>query len=421
MYLPSITTHFNNNNVNNLSFKASFALPSKVAFEDDRRDIFYFSNRYKEIKKYNPNKASIIRLLRLNDEEYSTVMKSIQDFPKRENALLLRKATFDFEKSAYTYNGITDKILGLSFSDAYGFYNMHNASNDAKDMHISRETSNIDGKTVTKFVDKSRFNEDYFINNSYTETLDYSHNCKTADERKISIKDRDYNPILNYEYSRKHFENPKQSEDYYEINVNGRIYRTMADGCGKIIITSGNKGKVLDFSKALETIPETRMEKESFIGALNMLPPQILLELNDTIDFILDDKNDKKLCLYNPAVAANSMIDLTIERLSKQNSLDSDEELKEIFTEEREKFVSWLNNNSDGHLRKDAQSYTKDYLNPEDEILEVIKSVCNLLWMEKYEEGKADDEGKRLLLNFFPETVNFIVSRFELNSARKGC
>ena len=50
----------------------------------------------------------------------------------------------------------------------------------------------------------------------------------------------------------------------------------------------------------------------------------------------------------------------------------------------------------------------------------MIKAVCNLLWMEEYEENRVNDEGKRLLLSFFPETVNFIVSNFELNAAHRA-
>ncbi len=38
--------------------------------------------------------------------------------------------------------------------------------------------------------------------------------------------------------------------------------------------------------------------------------------------------------------------------------------------------------------------------------------------MEEYEDNSANDEHMRILLNFFPETVNFIISQFELNKAK---
>ena len=114
------------------------------------------------------------------------------------------------------------------------------------------------------------------------------------------------------------------------------------------------------------------------------------------------------------------MINLTIKRLSDKYSLACDEELKGIFKEEKDNFLKWLDEDSDGHIRKDAGMYKKEHLRPEEEIPEVIKAVCNLLWMEEYEENRVNDEGKRLLLNFFPETVNFIVSNFELNAAHRA-
>ena len=129
-------------------------------------------------------------------------------------------------------------------------------------------------------------------------------------------------------------------------------------------------------------------------------------------------EKSESIFLYTPAVAANSMINLTIERLSEKNGLTDDGQLNEIFREEKAGFIKWLEEDSDGHIIKDVSMYNKGYLEPEEEIKEVIKSVCSLLWMEEYEDGRVNDEGKRLLLNFFPETVSYIVSAFELNGAR---
>lgn len=132
----------------------------------------------------------------------------------------------------------------------------------------------------------------------------------------------------------------------------------------------------------------------------------------------------KTIFLYTPVAAANSMIDLTIERLCRKSGLtggeynNGDEQLNEIFQEEKENFIKWLEEDSDGHLKKDKQTYIKEHLKPEEEIKEVIKAVCSLLWLEEYDANRADDENKRLLLNFFPETVNYIISAFGLNGAR---
>jgi len=60
------------------------------------------------------------------------------------------------------------------------------------------------------------------------------------------------NPVLNYEYSRKSVQN----SDYCEYNVNGRIYNAKFCKNGKIALTSGTKGEVLDFSKVMEKFSE---------------------------------------------------------------------------------------------------------------------------------------------------------------------
>ncbi len=498
----NLAQNFNKNNVQNLSFSASFAFPSGVSFKDDKKDIFNFSKRYEEIKKINPDKTSIIKLMRLDDEEYGSVLNAIYKFPKRERALLDKDSKLSFSKTKDTFNGITDKRLGLSFSNGYGFYNIVNTSNDYGDLHTSRESSYLQGKSIMNFTDKSRFNEDYFIENAYSKNTEHSNDFKTVETRNISIKGNKFYPILDYSYSKKHFKN----SDHIEFNVNGRNYSAKINNDGKVTIRSGSKWGKLDFSKALELIPESGTEKEAFIGALKMLPPQVLFELNVTLKPFLknaqerrelslecfsdvikqvpeenreafvdalktalpqmlagleytlldilfaqeDDDTDKNhdnfsgsmpdvpegkrkiiietlktlpretiselkdnisalnkkknrsLRLLTPVTAADSMINLTIERLSDKNGLTNDKQLNKIFEEEKENFIKWLEEDSDGRIRKDAESYMKNNLKSEKELMEVIKSVCNLLWMEEYDENRVDDEGKRLLLNFFP-------------------
>ena len=175
------------------------------------------------------------------------------------------------------------------------------------------------------------------------------------------------------------------------------------------------------FSKKMWNVPEKK--RKVFIESLKSLSPAMRSELRNTIKDIKIEKT-KTMFLYTPVAAANSMIDLTIERLCAKSGLtgdkynDGDEQLKEIFQEEKARFIEWLKQDSDGHLKKDEKSYIKEHLQPEEEIAEVIKAVSSLLWMEEYDANRADDEGKRLLLNFFPETVSCIVSAFELNGAR---
>ena len=417
MHITTLNTVKRSNNSDSLSFRASFALPPNVIFEDDNRGIFRFSKRYEDIKKYNPNKSSVVQMLRLDNDEYDMVAAAIHKLPKSETALLKKESELGFNKTKYTFNGITDKKLGVSFSNGFGSCNISCASNDCGDLHTSRETSNMGAKNTTSFIDRSRFNKDYIIENAYKETIDFSGHCKTVKTRNISIKDSEFNPILDYAYSRWYVEN----SDYTEFDINGRTYRMRTNKDGKVAIASGNKGEVLDFSNAIEKFSENERQKETFIKALKLLPPQILLELNETLDALPESaKGRDGLCLYNSTVAANSMINLTIKRLSDKYSLACDEEVKGIFKEEKDNFLKWLDEDSDGHIRKDAGMYKKEHLRPEEEIPEVIKAVCNLLWMEEYEENRVNDEGKRLLLNFFPETVNFIVSNFELNAAHRA-
>ena len=109
----------------------------------------------------------MVKLYRLNDEDYETVMNSIHKSPKREKALLDKKTKLSFTKSEDTYNGITDKRLGLLFSNGYGHYSRVHTSNDYGDLHVLREVSGTDNKTVSIFTDKSRFNENYYIKNSF--------------------------------------------------------------------------------------------------------------------------------------------------------------------------------------------------------------------------------------------------------------
>ncbi len=122
--------------------------------------------------------------------------------------------------------------------------------------------------------------------------------------------------------------------------------------------------------------------------------------------------------MYSPEITAKSILDSTVEFLSKRHLLFNNPKLIKTFESEKENFMDWLMYESDGHLRKGMNSYIKNNSaeKPEDEIIEVIKSVSNMLWLEEYDESSANDEGARLLLSFFPETVAFIVSAFELNN-----
>lgn len=407
---------FDRRNVNDVKRSPFKTLGLNAKFQDAKKGVFCFSKRYEEIKQYNPEKSSIAQLFLLDDDEYNTIIKVVRENPKRKNALLSKKSQMSFKKTKYTFNDITDKKLGLSFSDGLGFYNVTTTSNEYGDLFTLRETSGINKRSTTNFADKSRFNRNYIVENAYRETLDLSDGCKIAKTRKVSIKDRNFNPILDYAYAKKYTNN----SDCTELNINGRVYKIKTNKDGKVIITSGTKGEVLDFSKAIKKYAGNDREKDAFVSALKLLPPQILLELNETLDNLSSNNgsNNNGLCLYNSIVAANSMIDLTVKRLCDKHSLDCDEKLKEIFQTEKGNFLKWLDEDSDGRIRKSAEMYKKNNLDSEDEIFEVIKSVCQLLWMEEYEEGKSNDEGKRLLLNFFPKTVNFIVSCFELNTAR---
>lgn len=513
--------NFNKNSVNNVSFGNAAAIPLGVIFNEGRNTL-HFSDRYQEIKKFNPDKKSQIALRRLDDEDYEIVRKTVVKNSKREEALLKKNSRLSFSKSTDSFNGITDKKLGLSFSNGYGFESITNTSNDHGDLHVLRETSGVNGRYETKFTDKSRFNENYFVENSYSEIMENPGNLKTTKSREISIRDEKTKLILDYAYSKKYFQNSNCSE----FNVNGRKYGVKIDDDGKVVVRSGSKWEAFDFSKALKLLAETPNEKESFMEALKMLPPQMFPDLGDTLaPFVKDAKERKEavlpyfadtianipeqnrkefanvlktimphmlydlsntisnltgnkehdeevysafskkmwnvpekkrkvfieslkslspamrselrntikdikiektktMFLFTPVAAANSMIDLTIERLCAKSGLtgdkynDGDEQLKEIFQEEKARFIEWLKQDSDGHLKKDEKSYIKEHLRPEEEIAEVIKAVSSLLWMEEYDANRADDEGKRLLLNFFPETVSCIVSAFELNGAR---
>lgn len=513
-----LMNNINTNNMQKLSFGTSFALTSNTFPKNEKGDIFNFSKRYEEIKKFNPDKMSTIKLLRLNDEEYAAVMDTIYKFPKREKALLDKSSKLNFSKTKDTFNGITNKRLGLTFSNGYGFHSIVNTSNDWGDLHVLRECSSSKGRSAMKFVDKSRFNEKYFIENSYSKKMKHLNDFRTVETRNISVNDNKLHSVLDYSYSKTYFQN----SNFVEFSVNGRKYNAKIGNDGKGTIRSGSKWGKFDFSKALRLLPESEREKEVFINALKMLPPQILLELDETLkpllknaekryelslecflgaikqvpeenresfvnalktalpqmlsgldytlsnltfneeqdekiysDFSnlmhdvpankrkiiiktlkslpqntilelkdniskLNNKRSRSLCLFSPSAAADSMINLTIERLVDKHSLTFDKELKEIFNSEKENFTEWLKENSEGHLIKLAQNYTKANLEPEEELMEIVKSVCNLLWMEEYDENKADDEGKRLLLNFFPETVSYIVSVFELNAASYG-
>ena len=409
----SIAYQGNKNNIKHLSFGASFVLPSNATFADDKNDIFNFSKRYKEIKKFNPEKAAAIKMLGLDNESYNMAMKAIYQFPQRKTALLNKKAGIKLSNSKDTFNGITDKKLALSFSNGYGFYSMIKTSNNAGNLHVSRETSGMEGKTTTNFIDTSRFNEEYYVENSYKKTIYHSNGYRTAASRNISVTDYDFNPVLEYSYSKKDF------KGYSEFNINGRIYRVKVNNDAQAAITSGSRGELLDFSDTLAFIPE--IKQETFVEALKLLPPQILLELKDTLDYLSLKNSNKKevpISLFSPSVAANEMIDYTIERLSDKHFLAQNKELDEIFQYERKNFTNWLETQSDEHLRKTPDFYLKKNLTPDKEILEVIKAVCNLLWMEEYEDNSANDEHMCILLNFFPETVNFIISQFELNKAK---
>ena len=58
---------------------------------------------------------------------------------------LNKKAGIKLSNSKDTFNGITDKKLALSFSNGYGFYSMIKTSNNAGNLHVSRETSGMEG------------------------------------------------------------------------------------------------------------------------------------------------------------------------------------------------------------------------------------------------------------------------------------
>jgi len=81
----------NKNNPAELSFKGTFALPSGVTFDEDKKSIFNFSKRYEEIKKYNPKKDSIKKLKHLNDEDFQKVIGAINKVPKRKMKIILLK------------------------------------------------------------------------------------------------------------------------------------------------------------------------------------------------------------------------------------------------------------------------------------------------------------------------------------------
>lgn len=399
--------------LNRVSFKASdcVALPPNTTFLNDKK-TFGFSDKYKEIKKYNPVKSSIITLMRLNASDYDTMLHAIYKSAKRANALINKKSQLAVSKARDTYNGITDDKLGLTFSNGYGFYNIVKCSNEKGNLYTKREKSYADGAQITEFSDKSRFNEKYNIENKYLETTKSARPGEITRAREIEVKDSDLTPILMYSYSKKDFSGSERSK----FNVNGKIYDAKISKDAKAVIISGQKISKMDFSPKIANMPKE--QQQIFVNALKMLPPQIILSLDEYFDNIYSYNNHFDTSLYSPEITAKSILDSTVEFLSKRHLLFNNPKLIKTFESEKENFMDWLMYESDGHLRKGMNSYIKNNSaeKPEDEIIEVIKSVSNMLWLEEYDESSANDEGARLLLSFFPETVAFIVSAFELNN-----
>ena len=71
--------------------------------------------------------------------------------------------------------------------------------------------------------------------------------------------------------------------EYIKVKVNNDAQAAIA---------SGSKGELLDFSDTLAFIPE--IKQETFVEALKLLPPQILLELEDTLDYLSLKNSNKK-------------------------------------------------------------------------------------------------------------------------------
>ncbi len=425
------STHLSSANSINFSGTDTITLnrPS-VAYKKENK-INQLKNRYIEIKKYNPTKSALFRAMALDDTNYAKLVEILNTSLNRKINPTDKEPGFDLSYSKDNYNGVIEERMNLGFTNTFGYYSSLNTTSESGALNVKRATYEKDGRRTSELIDKTAFNPNYQIENKFKEAqIRTAESMQEGATKEISISNKDKQKILNYSYTRK----TDSNSDNISYNINGKKYTVKVQDNGKIIITSGDKGRLVDLS---DKIKEFNKGRETLIEALKILPPQILFGLDENFSKILPttsksyyQRQTMYVNTYDPYLAAKSIMDSTIERLSRRpklktnkqpkgstrkNSLLQDKKLNSIFKKEQIEFLHWLFAQSDGRLIKEKSSYIKN-IPVENELMETVKAISDMLWTQEYEENKTDDESKRILLNFFPETVSYVVSQFELNA-----
>lgn len=428
MQITNITLYTNRYTNGGASFKGSSAAAIPAAFKvetkpaaDKNEKAPGFFQKYGELKKYNMSTSNMITIAGMEQSEYEFVLGKLRESFDRNQALINKDTKLNFSKTTEDFCGvknanIQDTAYNFNYSDGYGdyFYKETSTKRGKNKLFITREYDRFKGGMRTSFSDKSLFNGDYRIENTCTEASLWEDGYMGGTLRNISIKGYASPAILGYSYKR------SASKDLLEYTVNDKRYKVKVSEDGIVTITSGKKGRKIDFSKRLDE----KVSKKTFVEALRMLPPQILFAMDENYDSIkAGSKGKDKRTLYvnssDATVASQIMINDTMEMLFYKHRLNEDEELIRLYEKERKQFTDWLENPKETCLKKGEEAYLNGISDDTEEgLLETVKKTCRLLWTEEYEEGKANDEEMRLLLNFFPKTVAHLVTTFELNTAQ---
>lgn len=441
MYIQPINTQYRavqNNNFKDINFKASVATAIRDTFvstrsrekEPKKSD---FGGRISELKPYNVDFMTTLKIARLPKSDYDTVLREIRENPAREAAVKEGKSKLTFErdnKDRY-YENMDEIKTDLSYTEDGGGYSslkLRTRKGENK-LDIRRKEEVSRNKHSSEMVDTSAFNHKYKIKNRFKELITTGEYAGRSISRNISIKDAAGRMLLNYNFAKSTLNNSNLSKTV----INGREYTTKVGDDGKVRIVSGRKASEMDLLSRLDTesirskggnpaIEDAIIEskKANFVKALRLLPPQILCQADEDFDTFKNglggaDGRTLEVNLYCPESAARSLINGTVENLVIKKGLTEEKELKEIFAKERENYINWLNEDKENCLIMSEEHHLGELVDPETDLMATIKKICALLWTEEYEKSGSKEESMHLLLNFFPKSVSYIVSKFELN------
>lgn len=452
MPIDTINTDYSNSHTRNI--KAAVAKKGKHAINTvrpylkpqyyvNKKDTYF--NKLSMLKRYNIDTISSYKMAAMNDEDFYKLMDIITSDSDLEKRLLEGKSDFSMtvEKSEITDN-ISEKTYLANFYNGSGFYldKSTTTQNGENKLSINRKQTAKKGVSSSSYLDTSSFNPDYKIFNKYSEKTTNSNGALKSvnNSRSINLSDKEGNLIFSYNYKRT-CDKPSKTVTY---DADGVKYIVKQTPDNNFIITNGNKKVVIDLlsmyeadssliddiinaphdeipaidNKSNQAKAKIKSQKRTILNAAKKLPPEILIAFYKNFDKITTNQDDKGDRIFNANlissnVLAKSIIDACLEKEAKEKGLFEDEELIETFEKERQNLIDWLESPKENCLVMGEGYYLDKIASKEDDVekslCELLKSVSDILWLNDYDESKTCDEESRLILNFFPNTLSYLV------------